>query len=86
MGEQLMLSLSMTGQDRVNALLQIAFAPQAARSLSRAANSSKTAMAKAIAGELGARQSDIKRYVWTQSATPNRLQAGSTRKATPAFR
>jgi hypothetical protein len=70
-----MLSLTMTGQDRVNALLAIAFAPQAARSLSRAANSAKTAMVKVMAADLGARQSDIKRYVWTQPASATNLTA-----------
>lgn len=70
-----MLALSMTGQDKVNALLTIAFAPQAARSLSRAANSAKTAMVKAMAADMGARQADIKRYVWTQPASSTTLQA-----------
>jgi hypothetical protein len=45
----------MTGQDKVNALLQVAFAPQAARALSRSANSAKTAMARAVADALNAR-------------------------------
>lgn len=61
--------------DRVNALLSIAFAPQAARSLSRAANSAKTAMVKPMAAAIGAKQADMKRFVFTTPATPTSLVA-----------
>jgi hypothetical protein len=70
-----MVSATMTGQDKVNALLQVAFAPQAARALSRSANSAKTAMARAVADALNARSTDIKRYIFTTAATPTQLQA-----------
>lgn len=66
--------------DKSRRLLEVAFAPQAARSLSRAANSAKTAMVKAIASDMGARQADIKRYIWTTSASVGNLSARVTPK------
>lgn len=71
----LTFGIDQASQAKVEQLLEIKFAPQVARSLSRAANSAKTAMAQAIATELGAKASDIKRYIFTKPATEDTLEA-----------
>lgn len=82
----LTVQVDQASQERVNRLLEIAFAPQAARSLSRAANSGKTAMVKAIAAELGARQTDIKRFIWTSAASANNLTSRISPKGRAGIR
>jgi hypothetical protein len=70
--------MSPASQAKVNALLQVAFAPQAARALTRAAASAKVAMVRAIANDLSVKQSVLKGYIWADPARADRLVARVT--------
>lgn len=67
--------VTQASQEKVNRLLSVAFAPQAAHALTRAAMSGKTAMVKAIAEDLGTKQAAVKPYVWMTPATADNLVA-----------
>lgn len=62
-------------QANVEKLLEIQYAPQAAKALNQAAAAAKMTMAAAIAADLGAKVSVVKPFLWIQPATADRLEA-----------
>lgn len=71
----LTFGIDQASQDKIEQLLEIRFAPQAAQALNQAAAAAKMAMADAIAADLHVKTSDVKRFLWVTPATADKLEA-----------